>query len=144
MTTTVRTRVQLTSRVDRATRHSFTAEGVCWKVARVTTHSRHDDMTTTTTPTTKGWRSDVSIILPGWSVTLVGSGQYPRYTSAVKDGRPWEAHATDKAAKRHMNTTGTRSTPKLSHHGSGATVERGRVICFQVQVWLLSSQCGCV
>ena len=29
-----------TSRVDRAMRHAFTVEGVCWKVARATTHSR--------------------------------------------------------------------------------------------------------
>ena len=62
-------------------------------------------MTTMTTPTTKGWRSDVSIILLGWSVTLVGPGQYPRYTSAVKDGRPCVAQATDKAARHHRNTT---------------------------------------
>ena len=41
-------------------------------------------------------------------------GQYPRYTSAVKDGRPWVAQATDKAAKHHRNATGTRSTPILS------------------------------
>ena len=74
----------------------------------------------------------------------MGLGQYPRYTSAVKDGRPWVAQAADKAAKHHMNTTGTRSTPKLSQRGSGAMVERDRA-CFQVvQVWLLSSQCGCV
>ena len=34
---------------------------------------------------------------------------------------------------------------KTSHHGGGATVERDKVICFQVvQVLLLSSQCGCV
>ena len=71
-------------------------------------------MTTMATPTTKGCRSDDSVILPGWSVTLVGPSQYPRYTSAVKDGRPWVAQATDKAAKHHMNTTGTRSTAKLS------------------------------
>ena len=35
-----------TPRVDRATRHAFTAEGACRKAARGTTHSRHDDMTT--------------------------------------------------------------------------------------------------
>ena len=63
---------------------------------------------------------------------LVGPGQYPRYTSAVKDGRPWVAQATDKAAKHRMTTTGTRSTPKLSQQGSGATVERDRAMCFQV------------
>ena len=104
-----------------------------------------DDMTTMTTPTTRGWRSDVSIILPGWSVSLVDPGQYPRYTSAVKDGRPWVAQATEKAAKHHRNTTGTRPTPKLFHHGRGAMVERDRAMCFKVvQVWLLSSQCGCV
>ena len=28
------------------------------------------------------WRSDVPIILPGWSVTRVGPGQYPKYTRA--------------------------------------------------------------
>ena len=76
---------------------------------------RHDDMTMMTTPTTRGWRSNVSSILPGWSVTLVGPGQYPRYTSAAKDGKLWVAQATDKAAKHLLNTTGTRSTPKLSH-----------------------------
>ena len=43
----------------------------------------HDDMTTMTTPTTKGWRSDVSIITLGWRVTLVGPGQHPRYSGAV-------------------------------------------------------------
>ena len=81
----------------------------------------------------------------------MGLGHYPRYTSAVKDGRPWVAQATDNAAKHHGNTTGTRSTPTFSHHGSGATVERDRAMCFQVvQVWLqvvevlLSSQSGCV
>ena len=90
-----------------------------WHVLRLT-----HDMTTMTTPTTKGC-SDVSIILPEWCVTLVGPGQCPRITSAVK---------------KH---TGTRSTPKLFHRGSGATVERDRVMCLQVvQVWLLSSQCG--
>ena len=45
----------------------------------------------------------------------MGPGQYPRYTIAVKDGRPWVAQATDKAAKQQRNTTGTRSTLKLSH-----------------------------
>ena len=74
----------------------------------------------------------------------MGPGQYPRYTSAAKDGRPWVAHVTDEAAKHHLNMTGTRSTPKLSQHGSGATVERDGVMCFQVvHLWLLSSQCGC-
>ena len=96
---------------------------------------------TMTTPTTKSSRSDVSIILPGWSVTLVGPRQYPRCASTVKDGRPWVA--TDKAAKHHRNTTGTGSTPKFSQHGGGATVERDRAMCFHVvRVWLLSSQCG--
>ena len=66
----------------------------------------HDN---TATPTSKGWRSDVSIILPGWSLTLVGPGQYPRYTSAVKDGRPWVAQATHKAAKHHKNTIYTKT-----------------------------------
>ena len=66
------------------------------------------DMTTMTTPTIKGG-------LPGWSVSLVGPGEYPRYTSAVKDGTPWVAQATHKAAKHHRITTGTRSTAKLSH-----------------------------
>ena len=75
------------------------------------------DMTTMTTPTTKG--SDDSIILLGWGVALVGPGQYPRYTSAIKDGRPWAANATDKAAEHHWNTTGTRSTPKFSLKTSG-------------------------
>ena len=42
-------------------------------------------LTTTTTPTTQGWLSDVSATLPGWSITLVGPGQYPRYTSAVNE-----------------------------------------------------------
>ena len=96
----------------------------------------HDDMTTMITPTTKGWRCDDSTILPGWSVTLVGPCQYPRYTSAVKDGRPRVAQATDKAAKHHKNTTGTRSE---------SNGERDRAMCFQiVQVWLLLSRCGCV
>ena len=95
-------------RIDRATRHAFTVEVVCWKVARVTTHY-HDDMATMTTPTTKGWRFDASIILLGWSVTLAGPGQHPRYTSAVKVGRPWVAQRLTMPP----NTTGTRSTPKL-------------------------------
>ena len=43
----------------------------------------------------------------------MGPGQYPQYTSAVKDGRLWEAQATDKAAKHHRSTTGTRSTPNF-------------------------------
>ena len=64
----------------------------------------HDDMTTLTTPTTKGWRSDVSIILLGWSVTLVGLGQYPRFTSYVKDGRSWAAQRLTKPS----STTGAR------------------------------------
>ena len=102
-------------------------------------------MTTMTTPITKGWRSDDSIILPGWSVTPVGLGQYPRCTSAIKDGRSSAVQATDKDAKHHRSTTGTRSTQKLSHHGKGSTVECDSAMCFQVvQVWLLSSQCGCV
>ena len=46
----------------------------------------------------------------------MGPGQYQRHTSALKDGRPWVAQATEKAAKHHMNTTRTRSTLKLSHH----------------------------
>ena len=71
--------------------------------------------TTMTTPSTKVCRSDDSIILLGWSVTLLNPSQYPRYTCAVKDGRPWVAQATDKAAKHNRNTAGTRSTPKLSH-----------------------------
>ena len=50
--------------------------------------------------------------------SLVGPGQYPRYNSAVKEGRPWVAQATDKAARHHKNTTRIRSTPKLSHHFS--------------------------
>ena len=67
-------------------------------------HDYTHDHDRTTTPTTKGCRSDVSIILPVRSVTLVGPWQYPRITSAVKDGRPWVASATHKAAKHHMNT----------------------------------------
>ena len=55
----------------------------------------------------KGWRSDVSIILLGWSVTLVGPSQYPRYTSAVKDGT---AQATHKAA---LHQPRTRSAPNM-------------------------------
>ena len=66
-------------------------------------------MTSMTTPITKGCLSDLSIILPTWSVAQVGPGQYPRYTSAVKDGRPWVAQATDKAAKHHRNTTHTKT-----------------------------------
>ena len=66
----------------------------------------HDD---TTTPTTKGWRSDVSIILPGRSVTLVGPSHFPRYTSAVKDGKSWVAQASRKAAKHHKNTIYTKT-----------------------------------
>ena len=73
-------------------------------------------MTTMTTRTTKGWRSDDSIILLGCSVTLVGPGQYPRYTSAVKEREAVGSPATDKAAKHDRNTTGTRSTPKFSQH----------------------------
>ena len=61
-------------------------------------HDSTHDHDHTTTPTTNGWHSDVSIILPGWSVTLVGPCQYPRYTSAAKDGRPWVAQATHRQA----------------------------------------------
>ena len=77
----------------------------------------HDDMTTMTTPTTKGWRSDVT--LPGWSVTLVGPGEYHGTPAPSKDGRPWVALGdgeSRQAPQEHdRNTTGTRSTPKLSH-----------------------------
>ena len=52
----------------------------------------HDDMTTLTAPTTKGWRSDVFIFLLGWSVT-----------SGVKDGRSWVAQRLTKPP----STTGT-------------------------------------
>ena len=78
----------------------FVTPDSSWKVAHVTTHPRYDDMTTMTTPATQGWRSDASIILPGWSVT----GQYPRHASTVKDGRPWVAEPS---------IIGTRSTPNL-------------------------------
>ena len=37
----------------------------------------------------------------------MGSSQYSRYTSAGKDGRPWVAQATDKAAQHHRNTIHT-------------------------------------
>ena len=64
------------------------------RLARLGTYNRNmwegsasDDSThdhdNTTTPTTKGRRSDVSIISLGWSVTL-GPSQYPRHTSATK------------------------------------------------------------
>ena len=53
-------------------------------------------------------------------------GQYPRYTSAVKVGRPWVAQATDEAAKHHRNTTGTRSTPKFSQQLLVADMWRAR------------------
>ena len=67
------------------------------------------DMMTMMTPTTKGWRSDDPIILSGWSVTLVGPGQYPRYTSAVKDGKPWVAQRLTKPP----STTTTRQQHDL-------------------------------
>ena len=61
----------------------------------------------------------------------------------------WVAQATDKAAKHHRNTTGTRQEHDPHQNFLilvvGATFERDRAMCFQVvEVWLLSSQCGCV
>ena len=52
------------------------------------------------------------MILPGCDCTLVGPGQYPRYTDSRKDGRPWVAH----------NFTSDYKPPtRLEHlHGSGA------------------------
>ena len=61
-----------TSRVDRATRHAFTAPP---KTSLTTT-------TKQTTPTTKGWRSDVSFTVPGWSVTSGGAPVNTHGTSA--------------------------------------------------------------
>ena len=61
-------------------------------------------MKTITTPTTEGWLSDDSIILPGWNVTLVGPSRYPPYTRAVKDGRPCVSQELTKPP----STTGTR------------------------------------
>ena len=72
----------------------------------------------------------------------MGPGQYPRYTSAVKDGRPWVAQRLTKP----QSTTGTRH--EHDQHQNFLIMVAGlrdRAMCFQVvQVWLLSRQCGCV
>ena len=88
----------------------------------------------------EGWDS---LEADGWAVLGSEWEQYCygiQRNAVAEDGRPSVAQLLTKPP----STTGTRSTPKLSHHGSGATVERDRAMCFQVvQVWLLLSQCGC-
>ena len=78
----------------------------------------NDSLTTMTTPTSEGWRSGDSIILLGWSVTLVGPGTvHQRRQRREAVGSP----ATDRAAKHHRSTTGTRSASKLSQDEGSAS-----------------------
>ena len=75
-------------------------------------------LTTTTTSMTTRLPDDTNhkglalcghTILPGCDCKLVGPGQYSRYTSAVKDGRPW-------VAKKHH--TRLRADARLSYFQS--------------------------
>ena len=62
-------------------------------------------MTTMATPNKKVWHS----VHPAWVKRHAGPCQSPRYTSALKDVRPWIAQVTDNAAKHHRSAVCTKT-----------------------------------